>query len=103
MSESKDQQLIERVRDSAFSMQVGGPEDGRVCTMIDMGSSLVLHLAIGWWIGFLVLVRLCGLHMSPPREDGWAGMIGLVAGLLLFCGRNRLGGVAYFKRTNQTY
>src|SRR5436309_2330844 len=32
---------------------------------IDMGSSLVLHLSIGWWVGFLVLVRLCGMHMSP--------------------------------------
>ena len=62
---------------------------------IDMGSSLVLHLAIGWWIGVLVLVRLGGLHMTPPREDGWAGMVGLVAGLLLFCRRYRLGGVAY--------
>ena len=62
---------------------------------IDMGSSLVLHLCLGWWIGFLVLVRLGGLHMAPPREDGWAGMAGLVAGLLLFCWRNRLGGVAF--------
>jgi hypothetical protein len=62
---------------------------------MDMGSSLVLHLCVGWWIGFLVLVRLCGLHMSPPREDGWAGMAGLVAGLLLFCRRYRLGGVGF--------
>jgi len=62
---------------------------------IDLGSSLVLHLSIGWWVGFLVLVRLCGLHMTPPREDGWAGMIGLIAGLLLFCRRYRLGGVAF--------
>ena len=62
---------------------------------IDMGSSLVLHLCVGWWIGFLVLVGLFHLHMSPPREDGWAGMAGLVAGLLLFCRRRRLGGIAF--------
>jgi len=62
---------------------------------VDPGSSLVLHLCIGWWLGFLVLVRMLGLHMTPPREDGWAGMVGLVAGLLLFCWRNRLGGVAF--------
>jgi hypothetical protein len=62
---------------------------------LETGSSLVLHLCVGWWIGFLVLVRLCGLHMSPPREDGWAGCLGLVAGLLLFCRRYRLPGVAF--------
>ncbi|MBI3470452.1 MAG: hypothetical protein HY013_03740, partial [Candidatus Solibacter usitatus] len=61
---------------------------------VDLGSSLVLHLGLGWWAGFLVLVRLFGLHMSPPREDGWAGCVGLVAGLLLFCRRRRLAGVA---------
>ena len=62
---------------------------------IDIGSSLVLHLCIGWWVGFLVLVKLCGLRMTPPREEGWAGMLGLVVGLLLFCRQNRLGGVAF--------
>jgi hypothetical protein len=40
MSAAKDQRPIDRLRDSAFSMQIGAPEDGRVCTMVDMGSSL---------------------------------------------------------------
>ena len=40
MSERKDKRLIDRVRDSALSMQVGGPEDGGVSIIIDMGSAL---------------------------------------------------------------
>jgi len=62
---------------------------------MDMGSSLVLHLCGGWWIGFLVLVRLFGLHMTPPREDGWAGCVGLVVGLLVYCRRHGLSGVGF--------
>ena len=62
---------------------------------IDMGSSLVLHLCLGWWAGFLLLVRLCGLHMTPPLADGWAGCVGLIAGLLVYCWRHNLTGVAF--------
>ena len=40
---------------------------------IDEGTSLVLHLAIGWWIGFLLLVNVLGLRINPPRGDNWAG------------------------------
>jgi len=40
MSERKDKRLIDRVRDSALSMQIGGQEDGGVSVMIDMGSAL---------------------------------------------------------------
>lgn len=39
MSERKDKRLIDRVRDSALSMQIGGLEDGGVSVMIDMGSA----------------------------------------------------------------
>lgn len=62
---------------------------------LDLGSSLVLHLCLGWWAGYLLLVDLAGLHMTPPREDGWAGCVGLVIGLLLFCRRHNLAGVAF--------
>lgn len=40
MSERKDKRLIDRVRDSAGSMQIGSPEDSRVTAMIDMESAV---------------------------------------------------------------
>jgi hypothetical protein len=42
-----------------------------------------------------LLAYLLKLHMSPPRADGWAGCLGLAAGILVFCARNDLGGVAF--------
>ena len=62
---------------------------------LDLGSRLVLYLCAGWWAGTLLLVRALGLHMSPPRADGWAGCLGLVIGILIFCARNDLAGVAF--------
>jgi hypothetical protein len=54
----------------------------------------VLHLASGWWVGFVLLVVVLGLHLNPPRGDNWAGIVGLFVGLLVFCRRHRLGEVA---------
>jgi hypothetical protein len=62
---------------------------------LDLGSRLVFYLCGGWGAGMLLLVHAGGLHMSPPREDGWAGCVGLVAAILVFCRRNGLGGVAF--------
>ena len=57
---------------------------------LDDGVSLVLHLAIGWWIAFGGLVLIGGLHFNPPRGDNWAGCIGIVGGLLVYCWRQNL-------------
>src|SRR5262249_38950465 len=38
---------------------------------LDPASGLILHMAVGWWIGFLVLVNLLGWRMTPPRGDNW--------------------------------
>ena len=62
---------------------------------VDFGSSLVLHLAIGWWVAVAVLLLLLNLRLNPPRGDNWAGCVGLVAGLSIFCIRHRLGNVLY--------
>ena len=59
------------------------------------GSSLILHMAAGWWAGYGLLSLVLQLHMSPPRADGWTGCAGLVAGILVFCRRYSLGGVAF--------
>jgi hypothetical protein len=56
----------------------------------DIGTSLVLHLAAGWWAGFLILVVGLGLHLNPPRGDNWAGIIGVFAGAMVFCWRRKL-------------
>jgi hypothetical protein len=61
----------------------------------DMGTRLGLYICGGWWAGMILLVHVCGLHLNPPREDGWAGCIGLVVGILIFCATNGLGGVAF--------
>lgn len=53
----------------------------------DAASSLVLYMAIGWWVGFLLLVNVLGLRMTPPRGDNWAGCLGMTAGLMVFLWR----------------
>jgi len=62
---------------------------------LDIGTRLGLYICGGWWAGMILLVHVCGLHLSPPRPDGWAGCVGLVAGILIFCARNGQGGVAF--------
>ena len=58
------------------------PRDRGACAMITV-------MAVGWWAGYLVLVGLLGLHMTPPRSDNWAGCIGLLAALLAYLFRRR--------------
>ena len=60
---------------------------------VDFSSSLILHMAIGWWAGFLVLVNLLDLRMTPPRGDNWAGCVGMVLGMWLFFQRQGLSGL----------
>ena len=55
---------------------------------IDPACSLILHMAMGWWIGFLVLVVLLGWRMTPPRGDNWAGCVGMVIGLWVYLRRH---------------
>jgi hypothetical protein len=62
---------------------------------LDRGSELILHLALGWWAAFLVLVVGLGIRMTPPRGDNWSGCVGMAIGLLVYCWRHQLFGVAY--------
>ena len=61
----------------------------------DMGTRLGLYICGGWWVGMIPAGARVRLAHEPPRGDGWAGCIGLVAGILIFCVRNGLGGVAF--------
>jgi hypothetical protein len=60
----------------------------------DVATSLVLHLTVGWFVSFLVLVVVLKLRMTPPRGDNWAGCVGLTAGLLIYCWRYDLYGLS---------
>jgi hypothetical protein len=62
---------------------------------LDSASSLILHMAIGWWIGFLVLVNLLGWRMTPPRGDNWAGCVGMVVGMWVYFLRQGLSGLTF--------
>ena len=62
---------------------------------IDMGTSLILYLGVGWFVGFLLLVNVLKLRMTPPRGDNWAGCVGMVAGILVFSWHYKLGGLAF--------
>ena len=57
---------------------------------ISRAVSFMLHLTIGWILGLLTFVTLLGWHLSPPRSDNWAGMVGLWAGLLIFFARKKM-------------
>ncbi|HEV8147235.1 MAG TPA: hypothetical protein VGP79_12675, partial [Bryobacteraceae bacterium] len=60
-----------------------------------IGSALILHMAVGWWLGFLLFNVILKWHLNPPREDGWGAMLGMIAGILIFCARKGLKEVAF--------
>lgn len=60
----------------------------------DIATSLILHLCIGWYAAFLLLVNVLKLRMTPPRGDNWSGCVGMIAGVLIWCWRYSLGGIA---------
>jgi hypothetical protein len=51
--------------------------------------ALIVILSTGWWVGYLVLVGLFDLHMTPPRSDNWAGCVGLSIALVVYLLRRR--------------
>ena len=61
----------------------------------DSASSLILHMAVGWWVAFLVLVNLLGLRMTPPRGDNWSGCVGMVIGMWIYFQRRGLTGLTF--------
>ncbi len=54
------------------------------------GASLIVHMASGWLIAFLLLPALLGVRMTPPRSDDWAGILGVYLAVLLWLRRNGL-------------
>ncbi len=59
----------------------------------DEATALMLHLAIGWWVGFLLFPVLLHWRMTPPRGDNWAGCLGAVGAAWFYLRRRNLSGV----------
>jgi hypothetical protein len=63
-------------------------------------TGLLAAMAAGWLLAFLagpVLLGFggAGLRMTPPRGDNWAGLVGVVGGLLWWTARHQLRPVAH--------
>ncbi|HPO16338.1 MAG TPA: hypothetical protein PLI09_23080 [Candidatus Hydrogenedentes bacterium] len=57
------------------------------------GASLFLHMAVGWFVCFLIFPVFlnfggAGFRMTPPRGDDWAGIVGVFLGTALWLYRN---------------
>jgi hypothetical protein len=52
-------------------------------------ASLLVALAGGWLLAFILLPTLLDLHMTPPRGDGWAGIVGVLLGGFWWLRRNQ--------------
>lgn len=67
------------------------------------GSSLFLHMGLGWLIAFLIMPVLLsnafkdygGFRMTPPRGDDWAGITGVWVGAMIYLLRRDMKAVAY--------
>ena len=67
------------------------------------GSSLFLYLVIGWMVCFLIVALpghvlfhgIGGLSLSPPRNENWAGILGVFLGGVVWFLRNKLPSAAF--------
>ena len=60
---------------------------GLVCMTIPQwkpAAMLITWLASGWCTGFILLVMVFGLRMTPPRGDNWAGSVGLASAFAIY-------------------
>ncbi len=66
-------------------------------------SSLFLHMALGWLILFIIMPVMLsnffmdqgGFRLTPPRSDDWAGITGVMAGMLVYVFRKGLAPIGY--------
>lgn len=52
------------------------------------GSSLLVHMASGGMISFLLLPVLLQLRLGPPRGDNWSIVLGILGGVLIWSRKN---------------
>ena len=73
--------------------------------LLDRASLAIHYMAVGWFVGLLLLVELpiillgndgaVGIRLTPPRSDNWAGALGMTLALLVYLLRHRLTAVAW--------
>lgn len=59
------------------------------------GASLLMYMAVGWLVSFMLFPVILGLRMTPPRADDWAGILGVFCALIVYMFRHRMIPVAY--------
>lgn len=79
----------------ALGLAIGAAIYFRVYGQWRCGASLLLYMILGWFTVFLIGPVLLGLRMTPPRNDNWAGILGVFLGMSLYAVRNNLIPVAY--------
>lgn len=78
----------------AFGLLIGAAIYFAVWGKWCSGASLLMHMIVGWFVVFLVFPVLLGVRMTPPRNDNWAGCLGVWLGIVLYTCRNKLLPVA---------
>lgn len=59
------------------------------------GASLFAYMAGGWLLSFIIFPTLLDWHLTPPRSDDWAGILGVFIGTMIWCYRNGLVPIVY--------
>lgn len=59
------------------------------------GALVIALISAGWLIGFVLLVPVLGLRMTPPRSDNWAGCVGMFIALVIWVIATRQRAVAF--------
>jgi hypothetical protein len=66
---------------------------GAIRRRLTWADRLILSMAAGWWVGFLVLAIGLRLEMIPSRSANWAGCVGMAIAMWFFLHRSRLPAV----------
>lgn len=45
---------------------------------------LMLTMSVGWWLAMALLIGAIGFRINPSRNDSWAGVLGILLGLVAY-------------------
>ena len=52
-------------------------------------TTLMLLIVAGWFGGMFILANVLGLRINPPRNDSWAGCVGVLVTLFVYFARQK--------------